>query len=70
MFFVYLTTTDLLTSPDPSVCYEWAPTPCYYVIECEYEDSTNCYWDAATRGNGRGQSFIDHHGVIFYVQSW
>lgn len=25
---------------------------------CPTEDSTNCYWDAGTRGNGEGQSFI------------
>lgn len=25
---------------------------------CETEDSSWCYWDAATRGNGEGRSFI------------
>jgi len=25
---------------------------------CESEDSTWCYWDAATQGNGHGNSFI------------
>lgn len=25
---------------------------------CEFEDSTNCYWDAETRGNGQGTSFV------------
>lgn len=25
---------------------------------CATEDSTDCYWDATTRGNGRGHSFI------------
>ncbi len=32
------------------------------VPPCEYEDSTNCYWNASTQGNGRGQSFIDVAG--------
>jgi hypothetical protein len=26
---------------------------------CEYEDSSLCYWDAQTRGNGLGTSFAD-----------
>ena len=30
---------------------------------CEAEDSTFCYWDASTRGNGLGQSFINIGGV-------
>lgn len=25
---------------------------------CEWEDSNNCYWDAANRGDGYGRSFI------------
>lgn len=32
---------------------------------CQYEDSSNCYWDAATRGNGEGQSFA--HVLIFTI---
>lgn len=24
---------------------------------CEYEDSTNCHWDAGSEGNGIGNSF-------------
>jgi len=35
---------------------------------CEYEDSQNCYWDAAARGNGQGRSFIDVGGVVLYVE--
>lgn len=29
---------------------------------CATEDSTWCYWDAQTRGNGQGQSFIAFGG--------
>ena len=25
---------------------------------CEYEDSTNCSWDARHQGNGQGTSFV------------
>lgn len=25
---------------------------------CPTEDSTGCYWDAQTRGNGRGQDVV------------
>ena len=29
------------------------------IAECESEDSAGpCYWDAATRGNGLGESFM------------
>lgn len=34
---------------------------------CETEDSQNCYWDASTRGNGQGQSFIDLNGTAYYL---
>jgi len=34
---------------------------------CETEDSDNCYWDASTRGNGEGVSFITLNGVTYYA---
>ncbi len=34
---------------------------------CEVEDSADCYWDAANRGNGIGNSFVDIDGLLF---SW
>ncbi len=34
---------------------------------CESDDSTDCYWDARTRGNGEGRSFVDLGGAIFYA---
>ena len=33
---------------------------------CPTEDSTNCYWDASTHGNGQGISFIDLKGDLYY----
>lgn len=33
---------------------------------CAQEDSQNCYWLAAERGNGQGDSFIDLGGVTYY----
>jgi hypothetical protein len=35
---------------------------------CETEDSQNCYWDAQTRGNGSGDSFIDIGGYRYLVK--
>lgn len=35
---------------------------------CATEDSTNCYWDAETMGNGEGLSFIDVDGETFYEE--
>lgn len=34
---------------------------------CEYEDSTNCFWNAQEAGNGIGQSFVDIDGIAYYV---
>lgn len=33
---------------------------------CPTEDSDNCHWDAATQGNGQGQSFTVTDGVVTY----
>lgn len=38
----------------------------YGLPACEHEDSTNCYWDASVRGNGKGNSFTNLNGVIHY----
>ena len=33
---------------------------------CQFEDSTNCFWDADVQGNGQGVSFHDIDGVAYY----
>ena len=33
---------------------------------CATEDSTTCYWDAASFGDGNGRSFIDVLGTAYY----
>jgi hypothetical protein len=38
------------------------------VPPCAEEDSTNCYWDAASRGNGVGRSFVDIDGEVYYQE--
>jgi len=30
---------------------------------CEYEDSTNCYWN-----DGTGSAFVDVAGVAYYIE--
>lgn len=42
----------ILTDPPAPV-----PTPTS-LPACETEDSTGCYWDAQTMGNGRGQDVV------------
>lgn len=32
---------------------------------CVYEDSSNCFWDARKRGNGKGQSFVNIDGHVY-----
>ena len=56
----------------------YAPTPTpenapgITVVPCEYEDTipeagTACYWDAQTRGNGLGRSFMAYSdGSVVY----
>ncbi|MFG3176548.1 hypothetical protein ACGFZC_15990 [[Kitasatospora] papulosa] len=39
------------------------------VKECAHEDSTACFWDASTHGNGVGRSFYaDQAGNITYIE--
>lgn len=35
---------------------------------CEYEDSSNCYWNGAEQGNGIGASFVNIGGTLYYLQ--
>ncbi len=36
------------------------------VTPCATEDAENCYWDAATMGNGIGDSFVNIEGAVHY----
>lgn len=50
-----------------------APTgdlgPNYVLPPCIDEDQNdNCYWDADTRGNGEGDSFIVFNGFTYYIR--
>lgn len=38
----------------------------YRLQPCRYEDSRHCYWDADSRGNGIGRSFIRVSGRIVF----
>jgi hypothetical protein len=42
--------------------------PNIVIPPCPTEDSENCYWDAAQRGNGIGTSFIRFDGVTYYPE--
>lgn len=44
-----------------------ASLPVAAVSNCESEDASNCYWNAAASGNGNGQSFIDINGTAIYL---
>lgn len=33
---------------------------------CEWEDQTNCKWDAYAQGNGAGHSFVSIFGKVYY----
>lgn len=34
---------------------------------CKFEDSRTCFWNAGTRGNTRGRSFVDIRGTLIYT---
>lgn len=38
-----------------------------FTTPCATEDSDNCYWDANSRGNHSGQSFVAVNGTILYL---
>jgi hypothetical protein len=35
---------------------------------CVYEDSQNCWWDAGKMGNGRGTSFVNIDGHLYFLR--
>lgn len=37
---------------------------------CEHEDSDMCYWDATTRGNGWGLSYVSTTNGHFHPYYW
>lgn len=48
--------------------YMAQPVPEPTTPACATEDSTGCYWDAATQGNGQGESFYtDAEGNTYYL---
>ena len=61
-----------ISTPTPEP--EYAPQQ-VTVVPCEYEDTipeagTACYWDAQTRGNGLGRSFMAYSdGTVIYANN-
>ena len=44
-----------------------AVKPVAFLPPCQTEDSENCIWDAALRGNGLGDSFVQYGGQWYYL---
>lgn len=53
--------------PD-NVSFFAVPNNMRFLTACATEDSDNCYWDAATHGNGTGTSFISLDGVLYFAE--
>jgi len=78
MLAVVAATTARVTThhdqPDAvSVSVQHRPALAWAERPCAQEDSVNCYWDAKTRGNGHGHSFVNRrmpNGMVcvFYVE--
>lgn len=70
-----------VVAPEPTVNPEDVPTPPVETVAvdpepvaqalppCAEEDSTDCFWDAQTMGNGQGRSFENVGGEIRYTDS-
>jgi hypothetical protein len=41
-------------------------SPGILIVPCAQEDSHDCFWDAATMGNGQGTSFVNLAGIYYY----
>ena len=52
----------------PSTTVKWVVQASKHLRPCRYEDSRNCFWDASSRGNGVGNSFIDLNGKVYYFK--
>lgn len=65
-----LATAALLTLAALAVTPHADAAPLKRLPACAFEDSKGpCYWDAATRGNGKGRSFwVDAHNRIHYIK--
>ena len=59
-FLISLATLTLSLSP---------ATLSHFLPPCDFEDSTGtvCFWDASSRGNGQGQSFIVVGKSVYYL---
>jgi len=51
----------------PELCEPLEGTPTRTLPPCPTEDSDNCVWDAAMRGNRLGQGFVRIHGRTYYA---
>ncbi|OKI54528.1 hypothetical protein [Micromonospora sp. CB01531] len=49
------------------VVESYSPYRAITLPECATEDSDNCYWDAASQGNGKGRNFITVNGQTTYL---
>ena len=62
-----LITGVTLSTAITSTAASHAPVPT--IPACATEDSTSCYWDATTQGNGQGESFYtDAEGNTYYLR--
>lgn len=58
---IALTAACLPEAPAPAPVH-----PTITLVPCATEDAANCYWDAATMGNGAGRSFVNIDGTYYY----
>lgn len=52
--------------PDSVIAEIRADNPDAVLTQCATVSDDNCYWDAVSRGNNNGYSFIAWHGRYYY----
>lgn len=58
-------TPEPTPTPEPSTGIGDPAFPDVTLTPCATEDSSDCYWNAATMGNGEGRSFVNLNGTRY-----
>lgn len=58
--------TRVVQTPTDRIRVRFNTGSLWSVGPCRHEDSNNCYWDARSRGDRRGSSFVTLKGKTYF----
>lgn len=64
---LYVAYVEPLGPPGSPIFIELSNGKQDVLTPCKYEDGRHCYWNAGTRGNGKGRSYLVTRGHVFYM---